>query len=227
VDGRLAKRLQREADLAAASQARAVRRHERLTARRERAIARARRNLPVHGTAALASAALAVPLGHTPLIVTWVCGIIAARAAVTLRHPPEVPALPTARAAAAPPPPRGSSAWPAVVRLEQVRDELVRLVPLVGPAGQEAAHEAWYAAAEADSALRWQAARLGAVEPYRGPDPELLASLLDGVGRQERLVVAMADLVAASDVHLPGASLRLQDATDALHGLAEGLRALR
>lgn len=204
-----------------------MRRHERLTARRERLLGRARRALPLHGAAAVGTAALAVPLDRHLLFVTAFCSLVAVRAAGTLRHPPQVPALPAARAAAAPPPPRGSSAWPAVVRLEQVRDELVRLVPLVGPAGREAAHEAWYAAGEADTALRWQAARLGAVEPYRGPDPELLGSLLDGVARQELLVTAMADLVAASDVHLPGASLRLQDATDALHGLAEGLRAVR
>ena len=86
------------------------------------------------------------------------------------------------------------------------------------------AAEAWAAAGEADAALRWQAARLAAVEPHRGADAHLMRSLYDGVAAQERLVGAVADLVAASD---PLAVGRLQDATDALHGLAQGLREVR
>ncbi|MDP9435990.1 MAG: hypothetical protein M3P93_12685, partial [Actinomycetota bacterium] len=92
--------------------------------------------------------------------------------------------------------------------------------------------EAWSAAAEADAALRWQAARLAAVEPHRGADPHLLDALLDGVACQERLVTAVADLVAASADPTLGsrdasAARRLQDVTDRLHGLADGLRSLR
>jgi hypothetical protein len=106
-----------------------------------------------------------------------------------------------------------------------VRSELVRLLPLVAPGGRSAAEEAWQAAGEADAALRWQAARLAAVEPHRGADPELLRPLFDGVQAQERLVLAVADLVAASAD--PGSTTRLLDATDALHGLAQGLREVR
>ena len=49
--------------------------------------------------------------------------------------------------------------------------------------------------------------------------------LYAGVEAQERLVTAVADLVAACAD--PRASARLQDATDALHGLAQGLREVR
>ncbi|MCU1693273.1 MAG: hypothetical protein JWM64_2364, partial [Frankiales bacterium] len=80
---------------------------------------------------------------------------------------------------------------------------------------------------DADTALRWQAARLDAVAPHRGTDPVALQALLDGVACQERLVAGLADLVAASDPHEPGGPGRLEDATDALHGLADGLRRLR
>ena len=100
-----------------------------------------------------------------------------------------------------------------------------QLLPLVAPAGREAAEEAWHAAAEADTALRWQAARLAAVEPHRGPDPDLARALDDGVACQERLVVAVADLVAASAD--PLAAGRLQEVADRLHGLAQGLREVR
>ncbi len=106
-----------------------------------------------------------------------------------------------------------------------MRDELVRLLPLVSPAGSAVAAEAWQAAGEADAALRWQAARLAAVEPHRGADPELLRPLYVGVVRQEELVVAVCDLVVASAD--PLAAARLQDATDAVAGLAQGLRAVR
>ncbi|MCU1672164.1 MAG: hypothetical protein JWN77_277, partial [Frankiales bacterium] len=85
--------------------------------------------------------------------------------------------------------------------------------------------EAWRTATEADVALRWQAARLAAVEPHRGAEPELVDQLFRGVVAQERLVVGLADLVSASAD--PLATNRLQDATDALHGLAHGLRQVR
>lgn len=84
------------------------------------------------------------------------------------------------------------------------------------------AAEAWAAAVEADAVLRWQAVRLAAVEPHRGADAHVMRSLYDGVAAQERLVGGVADLVAASAD--PLAVARLQDATDALHGLAQGLR---
>lgn len=115
-----------------------------------------------------------------------------------------------------------SAAFPAVRRLEVVRTELTRLLPLVSPAGQQVAVETWAAAGEADAVLRWQAARLAAVESHRGADLELMGPLYAGVQRQEAVVVAVADLVAASAD--PLAQSRLQDATDALYGLAQGLR---
>jgi hypothetical protein len=121
------------------------------------------------------------------------------------------------------PPPAHSAAFPAVRRLEAVRAELYRLLPLVAPVGRKAGEEAWQAAAEADTALRWQAARLAAVEPHRGADPELLRHLEDGVACQEQLVTAVADLVAASADPLTRG--RLQDATDALHGWRRAARA--
>ncbi|MCY7366402.1 MAG: hypothetical protein LH469_13980, partial [Frankiaceae bacterium] len=62
-------------------------------------------------------------------------------------------------------------------------------------------------------------------EPHRGAEPALLRTLEEGVACQERLVGAVADLVAASADPLAGT--RLQDATDALHGLAQGLREVR
>jgi hypothetical protein len=230
VDRGLAKRLQREAAVAARAEAWARKRHASAVARRDRALRRAQRAVPLHTAGAGAGAVLFALDGAHDVVwggLTGFCALVVVRAVTTLRYPPPVPEQPAAVPAPPPPPPRASSAWPLVVRLEAVRADLGRLVPLVGPAGRAAATEAWQAAAEADAALRWQAARLAAVEPHRGTDPELLRSLSDGVGCQERLVQAMADLVAASDPHLPGASLRLQDATDALHGLADGLRQVR
>ncbi|TAL21037.1 MAG: hypothetical protein EPN99_08345 [Frankiales bacterium] len=153
-------------------------------------------------------------------------GLAALRSLAVLWSPPPaplpaVPALP----AVPMPPPAGSIAFPYVRRLEAVRDELRRLLPLVAPAGRDAAEEAWQAAAEADTALRWQAARMAAVEPHRAVDADLLLSLEEGVRCSERLVLAVADLVAASAD--PLATRRLQDAADALHGLAQGLREVR
>jgi hypothetical protein len=178
----------------------------------------------------LAAGLAYLPLGGALETAVGIAGLVAAAGAArsirVLRTPaPEpVPALPAPPPVPMPPPPQ-SAAFPAVRRLEAVREELRRLLPLVAPAGREAAEEAWHAASEADTALRWQAARLAAVEPHRGVDPELLRTLEEGVGCQERLVVAVADLVAASAD--PLAAARLQDATDRLHGLAQGLREVR
>lgn len=231
----LVRRLQREAQAEQRVHAVATRRYGRAVARRERLLRRAARALPVNTAAALGAAALTPLLPVDALLwsVTAVSGTLAVRAAMVLRRPPPVPAAPPPPAPRLPPPPPvTSSAWPCVLRLEAVREELRRLVPMVGPAGREAASEAWYAAAEADAALRWQAARLAAVEPHRGPDPELLRSLQDGVACQERLVTGLADLVAASADPMAGtpdagAHQRLLDVADRLHGLADGLRALR
>ncbi len=227
-DRQLAKRLTRDARAATRASARVRAAHARAVERRERALRRARHALPWRAGTAVAAATYAVAV--EPGLLVGTVGAVAAvgafRSLVTLLRPPVAPllALPPA-APAAPVPDRRSAAWPAVRRLEAVRGELVRLLPLVSPAGRDVADEAWGAAAEADAALRWQAARLAAVEPHRGAEPGLLRPLYAGVERSERLVLAVADLVCASAD--PLAASRLQDATDAVHGLAQGLREVR
>ena len=226
-DRQLARRLTREARAAAKVSARAHALQVRAAQRQERARARARRTLPLWGGTLGTSAVIALDNpGPAVGAVGFVAMIALIRSVTRLVGPPAPPvlALPPAPPVAPPPDPR-SAAWPAIRRLEVVRAELTRLLPLVGPAGRSVADEAWYAAGEADGALRWQAARLAAVEPHRGADHELLRPLYDGVEAQERLVTAVADLVAASAD--PMATARLQDATDALHGLAQGLREVR
>lgn len=223
-ESRIARRLQRGARAAARAQLRAQVAHVRAERRRERA----RRTLPRRALLALGAGAASVPLDGALEVVTGGISVFAAVFAVRSfsvlqekrRRPPtaQAPALPA-------PPPRGSVAFGHVVRLERVREELRRLLPLVAPAGRAAAEEAWEAAAEADLALRWQAARLGAVEPHGAVSAELLTALEQGVGCQERLVAVVADLVAASAD--PLATWRLQEATDRLNGLAQGLRELR
>lgn len=221
----LARRLEREALVSARVADQEQRRHAKAVARREKALHAARRALPVHGLLVVGSAGLAAAGTELWLGLTVVSGAAVVRAVRTLRRPPPVPPPPRQRLPVPPPPPLGSSVWPAVRRLEAVREDLSRLVPLVTGAGREAVEEAWEAAAEADLALRWQATRLAAVEPHRGRDPELERSLEAGVRQQEQLVAAVADLVAASAD--PLGSARLRDATDALHGLASALRDLR
>jgi hypothetical protein len=192
------------------------------------------RRLPVQLVVAVGAGLATVPSDAEVLLgsLSAVAGLAAIRSLGFVFGAAPVPQQAVSRQLAAPalppvpmPPPAHSAAFPAVKRLEAVRAELYRLLPLVAPVGREAGEQAWHAAAEADTALRWQAARLAAVEPHRGADPELLRHLEDGVGCQERLVTAVADLVAASAD--PLARGRLQDATDALHGLAQGLRELR
>lgn len=227
-DRALARRLQRDARATAKAATRAERSYAKAVRKREKLRRRARRRLPLQSVVAVGCGIATVP-ADDPRVFAAV-GVVAALTAVrSLGHllapePPPRRAL-SAGPAVPMPPPVGSVAFPAVRRLEVVREELRRLLPLVAPAGREAGEEAWLAAAEADAALRWQAARMAAVEPHRGAEPTLLRALEEGVGCQERLLGAMADLVAASADPLAGA--RLQDATDALHGLAQGLREVR
>ena len=227
-DRQLARRLDRDARSAARASARAHAAQVRLARRRDNARARARRTLPLWGGTLGVSALFGLAADPGPPVgaIGFVAMIAVIRSVAVLAGPPAplVPTSPPAPPLAPPPDPR-SAAWPAIRRLEVVRCELVRLLPLVAPAGRRVADEAWHAAGEADAALRWQATRLAAVEPYRGADPELMRPLYAGVEAQERLVVAVADLVAASAD--PMATSRLQDATDALHGLAQGLREVR
>jgi hypothetical protein len=236
-DQQLAKRLRRDAEVAARLQSRAEQAHARAWSRRERRIDKARRRLPTQLAVSVVAGLATIPSDAEVALgsLSAIFGLAAIRSIgfvfASTTPPParrgRQPALPGApRVPPVPmPPPAHSAAFPAVRRLEAVRAELYRLLPLVAPVGRKAGEEAWQAAAEADTALRWQAARLAAVEPHRGADPELLRHLEDGVACQEQLVTAVADLVAASADPLTRG--RLQDATDALHGLAQGLRELR
>ena len=228
LDHLLAKRLAGEAKRAAKAQTRLHRAQLKAARRRERAVARARRHLPWHSAVLLLSGAYAVVENGNVVVgavgFVAVLGVVQGVSALIAPALPPVAVAPVLPPVAPPPHPR-SAAWPAVRRLEAVRSELARLIPLVAPAGRPAADEAWQAAGEADAALRWQAARLAAVEPHRGADDELVRPLYAGVEAQERLVAAVADLVVASAD--PLATARLQDATDALHGVAQGLREVR
>ena len=181
-DRQLAKRLSREAHASGKAAQRAEQAHRKVVARRERKSIEARQALPLQVVLAAGWGLLTFPLSGPLALAAGVLGVLQARRAVgsvvLLRRPP-LPAL-TARPASAPPAPPPdvrSAAWPAVRRLEVVRVELTRLLPLVAPAGRDVVTEAWQAAAEADAALRWQAARLAAVEPHRGAGHELLVSM--------------------------------------------------
>ena len=226
-DRQLAEQLQRDARAAAKAAARAQASYAKAVRRRTRKVAKARRRLPFQSVLAggASSYALLVEPGLLVGSVATVAALAAVRSVAVLLGPAPPPLRALPAPAIAPPPPVTSAAFPAVRRLEVVREELRRLLPLVSPAGREAAEEAWQAASEADSALRWQAARIAAVEPHRGAEPALMRTLEEGVRCQEKLVAAVADLVAASAD--PLASARLHDVTDALHGLAQGLREVR
>ena len=225
---RLARRLHRGARAAARAQLRAEVARARAVRRREKA----RQALPRRLLVSLGAGAASVPLdGPLEVLTGGVCvyaAVFALRSFSVLHAAARVP-VPAQQQQPSPPqpplPPWGSAAFGHVMRLERVREELRRLLPLVAPVGRPAAEEAWAAAAEADLALRWQAARVAAVEPHGAVPGELLQALEDGVGCQERLVAVVADLVAASAD--PMATWRLQEATDRLHGLAQGLRELR
>ena len=237
-DQQLAKRLRRDAEAAAKQQSRAEQAQARAWRRRLRQVDKARRRLPGQLVLFVGAGLATIPADDELVLgsISAVAGLAAIRSAGLAFGAGNTPRSAPARQLAGPvavpaqspvpmPPPAHSAAFPAVKRLEAVRAELYRLLPLVAPIGRQAGEQAWHAAAEADTALRWQAARLAAVEPHRGADPELLRHLEDGVSCQEQLVVAVADLVAASAD--PLARDRLQEATDALHGLAQGLRELR
>lgn len=239
------RRMERELAKAAQARARTETRYAVAVARREHRLAKARRSVPVSLAVAATGAGLAV-FDFGPEPVMWAGAVVfalrASRAAAVLGTPP-VPAPAPVAAGPAPAPGRRSAARPYVERLDQAHLDLRRLLPLVGAGGREVAQQAWDAAAAADHALRWQAARLAGVEPHRGVDPELLDPLEEGVGDQERLVLAVADLVSASAdpgraVAEPGSPApgrlgvgagvsRLREAADAVLGLAAGLREVR
>jgi hypothetical protein len=136
---------------------------------------------------------------------------------------------------AAGPLPRDSAAWPAMRRLAERERVLAGLIAHLG--GN--ADETRAVAADAAAALRGHAARVTAVDrARRGAPPAsragldaalgvLVRQLDDGVAGYDALVVAAADAVSASAAFQTGDPVlghRLADATDALAGLAAGLR---
>jgi len=143
--------------------------------------------------------------------------------------PPVMPPRP------APLPPAGSAARGALVRLAERERVLADLLVHLGPA----ADDPRLVAADAAGALRTHGARVTAVEAARrGAPPDsragldaavmvLARQLDDGVDGYDALVIAAADAVSASaslQTGDPVLALRLTDATDALAGLARGLR---
>jgi hypothetical protein len=227
LDRRHARQVARDHGRARRAQLQAQRAHAAAVARRERLLRRAKRGLPTGLLLAAGSAALTVPSpdgADGALLSLAVVGVLQATLAGTrLLRPPPLPVPPAVLEQGPPPAPHPrSAAAPAVRRLDQAGGALRHLLPLVAPVGRPVAEEAWHAAGDADTALRWQAARLAAAEPYRELDAQLLERLEDGVQAQERLVQAVADLVTASAD--PLGRERLQDVTDRLCGLAAGLR---
>ena len=128
----------------------------------------------------------------------------------------------------APRPPKDSPARPLLDRLTSQERALHALLAHLGDAGAEPRR----VAASAAAGLRDLGGRLTAVDRAHRLSGEL-ADAVDalrqqlhaGVASYDALVVAAADAVAAdAGVRAPGPSL--QDATDALAGLAAGLRAV-
>jgi len=199
--------------------------HARAQERRERQRGRARRQLPAQGVVAVGAAVASLPAdGGWQAVTVFASGLAALlgwRSLAIVRRPP-LPSLPALPAAATPAirVRRSSAAYDALRRLDAVREELEQLLPLVQHG--EVAAETWQAAGSADTVLRGQAHRLAAVEPHRGADPALVEPLYAGVVRQEQLVLAVCDLVAASGQ--PSPRQPVLEAIDRLHALAQGMR---
>lgn len=145
--------------------------------------------------------------------------------------PPVAPLRP------APLPPAGSAARGALQRLAERERVLGDLLLHLGPAAEDPR----LVAADAAAALRLHGARIASVEAARRGAPAesrpgldaavavLVRQLDGGVAGYDALVVAAADAVSASatlSVSVGDSVLaqRLTDATDALAGLARGLR---
>jgi hypothetical protein len=133
-----------------------------------------------------------------------------------------------------PPPPHGSAARVPMERLSARERTLANLFVLLGPSGRDAAGEA----AAAATALRARGERVVVLEAARRDAPPqavgdldealgvLCVSLEDGVDAYDRLVTAAAGVVSASidDRSDSLTAQRLSETTDALAGLARGLR---
>jgi len=150
-----------------------------------------------------------------------------------LEHNP--PVAPPRTAPPPPLPPAGSAARRPLQRLAERERVLADLLAHLGPA----ADDPRLVAAGAAAALRAHGARVAAVEAARhgaapasraGLDAALAVlthQLDDGVAGYDELVAAAADAVAASATLQAGDPMlaqRLAEATDALAGLAQGLR---
>lgn len=212
---------------------------------------RAKRSLWVRGSATAGLIVVSLAVGDQSGI-EWaeaVAGGAAAVAAVgtaesarrvlRLRRVPD----PIAAPSAPPLPPRGSVARPPLARLAERERALYELLVHMGPTGASPT-EIWTEATTSAAALRDQGARLVAVEAaVRGATKEaghrssdldaaqqvMLDRLEEGVAAYERLVNAAAEAVAASGHAVPDtrstmATRRLEEAADALLGLAKGLR---
>lgn len=132
------------------------------------------------------------------------------------------------------PPPHGSAARQPMERLAARERTLANLFALLGPPGRDAAGEA----AAAARALRVRAERIVVVEAARRDAPpqaipelddaliSMCTTLNDGVDAYDRLVTAAAGAVSASIDDRTDAltAVRMADTTDALAGLARGLR---
>lgn len=216
-----------------------VRRHQRL--RRQ-----VRRSLVFRVLAVLGLAWITSVIGSAPGVelseVFWgaATGVAAWGAAGAARRLWQVERSPRPEPPAEPPPlpPVGSMARQPLERLASRERALGDLLALLGTAAGDVAAEAAAAAA----VLRGHAARIVAVEAARAGAPTEARSGLDsalaalrlrleeGVSAYERLVTAAADAVAAGNTASVGTDgvasgiRRLEDAADALLGLARGMR---
>ncbi|HVQ91274.1 MAG TPA: hypothetical protein VMU51_09560 [Mycobacteriales bacterium] len=166
------------------------------------------------------------------IVATAVAGAEAALAGRKLR---KLRRVPEPLSAAGVLPPRGSAARPAMERLAERERVLAGLAVHLGPS----AASTCAAATDAAGALYAHAARVTAIDQARrgarGPARHeldkaltgLLRQLDEGVARYDELVLAAAAAVSASASFQAGDQVlaaRLVDATDALAGLAAGLR---
>lgn len=216
-------------------------------AARERVTRRAARAAARRGVLAVGCLAATLP-AYGDAATAW--GIAALLFAVraglawrTSRRPVGAPAPPDLPPALPPPPSLRSAAFPPVRRLSSGGAAIRRLLLSAreaGPTARATADSAMTAAANCEQVLYQQASSVAGLEAARDGvgDPvaltaldatihRLLALLEEGLAGYERLVAAAADLAAAAAAG-PGsvglAAARVQEATDALTGLAHGLR---
>ncbi len=202
--------------------------------RHERAISRARaavRHRVISAAVLTGGTVILVPYSGVGMLdVFWVAAAAGTGASAVLaaRHVRWLERMP-------PPvrtPRRTSAARPAVDRLTRAGAALPPLLRRLGPATGDTATEA----AAADRSLRDLAASIDSLESAVRVAPPgahaglvearavLLARLDEGTVAYEGLVAAAAECVAvAAGSPDDGAQIRLQDATDRLHGLAIGL----